>query len=123
MGRRNLLVGSVADPRIRDFAVPCLPEAVHQIAKSSAEHIADAGSGEQSTELPGRAAARAALWRRRRTARAALRGTEPFRDLVPVLIACDCEERQQRCHRRISATHLILLLARASSYRRAPDPG
>src|ERR1700736_4391176 len=110
MGRRNLFVGSAADPRVSYFTVACLFETVHKIANPVTQHITDAGACEQATQLSGWAARRTALGCLRWTPRLPLRGIEPFRDFVSVLITRHSEKCQKSCHRRISATHLILLL-------------
>src|SRR3984893_6315015 len=114
MGRLNLSVGAVADPRVSYFTVAGLFEAIHQVAKPIAQHIPDAGAREQAAQLPGKTARRTAFGCLRRTARLPLCGIDPFRDFVSILIPCDREERQQSCHRWISATHLILLYSVSS---------
>src|ERR1700726_4316514 len=114
MGRLNLLVGAVADPRVSYFTVSGLFEASNQVAKSIAQHIPEAGAREQAAQLPGKTARRTAFRYLRRTARLPLCGIDPFRDFVSILIAHDREESQQSCHRWISAAHLILLCSVSS---------
>jgi hypothetical protein len=51
--------------------------------------------------------------------RFSLGGAEPFRNLIPVLIACHRKQRQQSGHRRETTSHLILPLLSQSR----PPPG
>src|SRR5262245_53563400 len=73
------------------------------------QHISNARSGQQSTELAGKAGACASTRLLSRRVDFTLRCFEPFRDLVAVLVASHGEERQQGCHRWIATTHNMVL--------------
>src|SRR5262249_46005615 len=109
IGRSDLLVRPVANPGISRLSVTRLFEAIDQVAQAIAQHISNACSGQQSTELAGKAAACASASLLSRRIHFTLRCLEPFRDLVPVLVARHGEERQQGCHRWIPTSHNTVL--------------
>jgi hypothetical protein len=93
--------------------VALLLESIHQLTQAAAQHLSNARAAEYPAQISGRRRSGAALGDLSRYRRALPPAAEHLGNLVPVLVPRDREEPQQRCHGRISAAHIIILVVRS----------
>ena len=101
-----LFVGAGFDPGVRGFALAALLEAVDEFAEPTTKDPAGTGTTETAAQLAEQAADAALPGS---SGRALPCSTEHFGDLVPVLVARDCEQPQKGGHGWKSAAHFLLL--------------
>jgi hypothetical protein len=92
LGRRQLFVGTRFDPGLRGFALATLLEAVDDFAEPATKNPAGTGTTETAAQLAEQATDAALSGS---SGRALSYSAEHFGDLVPILVARDCEQSQK----------------------------
>jgi hypothetical protein len=104
LSRRALFVGARFDPGLRGFALAALLKAVDEFAEPTTKDPAGTGTTESAAQLAEQATDAALPGS---SGRALPYSAEHFGDLVPVLVARDCEQPQKGSHGWKSAAHFL----------------
>jgi hypothetical protein len=100
----QLFVGTRFNPGLRGFALATLLEAVDDFAEPATKNPASTGTTETAAQLAEQATDAALSGS---SGRALSYSAEHFGDLVPVLVARDCEQSQKGGHGWKSAAHYL----------------